>query len=144
MLKTRLIVTALTLILSFTILAGCSTPQRQFARAERLEQSGKPAEALIIYQKMLDQIPAANPRARSQVYYRMGESLYRLERIPDAYAAYQRAADIEPGNLAAHLRVGELLLSAGAPDRAREQAELVLKSNAGNTEAVALLGGALA
>ncbi len=140
--KSRLI--ALTGTLVLLVAAGCSTPRQQLARAERLEQSGAHPQALALYQKLLEQIPSSNPRARSQVYYRMGESLYRLERIPEAYGAYQKAVDLEPGNLAAHLRLGELLLMAGAPDRAREHAELALKASSGNAEAMALLGGALA
>lgn len=144
MIKSRLLLTTGTLVLFVAILAGCSTPRRQFARAERLENSGKPAEALFVYQKLLDRIPARNARARSQVYYRMGECLYRLDRVAEAFSALQKATEIEPGNLAAHLRLGEVLLSAGAANRAREQAELVLKSSPNNMEATALLGGALA
>ncbi|MGZ4839457.1 MAG: tetratricopeptide repeat protein [Terriglobales bacterium] len=143
MIKSRLLITAGTFILLVAVLAGCSS-QSKFARAERMEQSGNYGGALAIYQKLVDQIPARNPRTRSQVYFRMGECLYRLDRIAEAFTAFEKAADIEPGNMAAQLRLGEFFLAAGATDRAREQAELVLKKTAGNTEATALWAGALA
>lgn len=138
----RLLVSAGTFLLLLALL-GCSS-QSNFARTERLEQSGNYAGALAIYQKLIDQIPARNTRARSQVYFRMGECLYRLDRIAEAFTAVQKAADIEPGNMAAQLRLGEFFLAGGATERAREQADMVLKKAGDDTEALALWAGALA
>ncbi len=126
------------------LLVGCSAPQQQFARAERLDASGRHADAVVIYQNLLIPTSGSSPHTRSQIYYRMGESLYKMDRIAEAFSAYQKAADIEPDNLAAHLRIGEFLLAAGAADRARQQAELVMKKAPSNPEALALWGAALA
>ncbi len=137
-------VPALILLLA-ALLVGCASPQRQFMRAEGLEKSGKQSQALVIYQKLLDGAPRTAPRTRSEIYYRMGECLYRMDRIAEAYSAYQKAVEVEPSNMAAHLRMGEFLLAAGAMNRARQEAELVMKkSGAGNPEALALWGAALA
>ncbi len=142
MLRSRLIILTAAFVVLFA--AGCSTPRRQFARAERLEQAGKPADAAVLYQKLLDQIPAREQRTRSRVYYRMGECFYRLDRITEAYTAYQKAVEEEPGNMAAHLRLGEFFLAAGALVRARDEAELILRKSPDNTEALSLWAGALA
>ncbi|MGI9104072.1 MAG: tetratricopeptide repeat protein [Terriglobales bacterium] len=136
-----LIFTSILIIL--TILA-CSTRQRQFAIAERLQHAGRSAEALSLYEKLLSEIPPNQPRYRSQVYYRIGECLYGLDRLTDSFGAFQKAVEAEPGNLSAHLRLGELFLAGGAPERAKDQAELVMRNAPQNSEAVALWGASLA
>ncbi|MGZ4826205.1 MAG: tetratricopeptide repeat protein [Terriglobales bacterium] len=144
MTRSRLLATTGILVVFAAMLAGCTIPQRQFARAERLERAGRNAEAAALYQKLVDEIPLRETRARSQVYFRLGECLYRLEHIAEAFNAFEKAAEVEPGNMAAQLRLGEVLLVAGAADRAREQAEIVLQHSSANTEAMALLAGSLA
>lgn len=126
------------------MLLGCSSAQRQISAAERLDRSGRTAEALALYEKIVAKIPAGDAHQRSDVFFRIGECRYRLNRIPDAFTAFQRAAELEPGNLPAHLRLGEFYLAAGAAERARDQAELVLKTVGSNSEALALWGAALA
>ena len=95
-----------------------------------------------MYERLLPRIPANNSHWRSEVLYRMGECLFRLDRVADAYDAFQQAAETDNSNFLAHLRLGELYLSGGAVDKAIEQAGLVLRSARGNTEAMALLGAA--
>ncbi len=135
------------LLVLLTILAlilGCSTQRRDFQRAEKLEQSGNPADALKVYESVLASTPKSATHLRSGLYYRMGDCLMQLDRIPEAFSAFQKAAENDPGNVPAKLRLGQFFLSAGAPDRAREQAESVLKDADGNSEALALWGAALA
>jgi len=136
----------LTIVLSgVCMLNACAyLPQRQFARAEHLEKSGRDAEALQIYQKLLPEISTSAPQKQSQVYYRMGECLYRLERVSEAFVAFQKAVETEPTNMAARLRLGEFYLAAGVADRARSQAEQVLNRGGNNAEALALWGATMA
>lgn len=122
---------------------GCSTLHRNLTRAEELEKAGRPADALKIYESVLAGIPVSRGRLRAELYFREGDCLIRLDRTADAFSAFQKAAKSDPMHLGAKLRLGEFFLSAGAADRAREQAEAVL-SQGGNSEALALWGAALA
>jgi tetratricopeptide (TPR) repeat protein len=139
----RFIVPILVLALS-GILAGCSSPQRQFARAAKLQASGHTAKALGLYRQVLQKTPPADFKLRSQTYLHIGECLWRQEQPADAFEAFQRAAETDPSNAVAHLRLGEIFLAAGALESAAEQAQHVLDSVEGNVEALALLGAASA
>jgi tetratricopeptide (TPR) repeat protein len=127
-----------------SVLLGCSSSQRQIAVAERLDRSGHTGDALALYEKIVAKVPAGDAHQRSDLFFRIGECRYRLDQIPEAFTAFQRAAELDPRNLAAHLRLGEFYLAAGAAERARDQAELVLKTVGSNSEALALWGAALA
>ncbi len=128
------------------LLVGCSTSTvlTRYARAEQLERESRFDSALHLYETVLPEIPRQDGRWRSQTYYHLGECLYRLNRPTEAYGAYERAADADPSNQLAQLRLGEMLLAAGAIDKATEQAAKVLKSAADDTQALALLGAAAA
>jgi tetratricopeptide (TPR) repeat protein len=123
-------------------LAGCS--RNLVNQAQQFELHGKFASALVTYQQALARIPERDTRQRSDILMRIGECLYRMDRIPEAFSSFQKAAEADDSNGMAHLRMGEMFLSAGAPDRAREQATLVLNRMARNNEALALLGAAWA
>ncbi len=144
MVKMRFLSTCLLILICFAFIAGCTRPQRQFARAAQLERSGQFSDAIDVYQKLLDEMPVREARARSQVYYRLGECLLRIDRAADAYKAFEHSVEAEPNNAAAQVRVGELLLAAGAAEPARQRADTALQIQPGSAEAEALLGGALA
>ncbi len=132
-------------VLVGAFLVGCSTsPQQHYARGQKLERAGKLTAALHAYEKALPHIAAQDRHLQSDVLFRMGECLFRLDRVSDAYNAFQRAADVDNSNLMAQLRLGELFLANGALDKATEQARLVLAAAKDNTEGWALLGAAAA
>jgi tetratricopeptide (TPR) repeat protein len=130
------------LLLTIAVVLGCSTASREFVRAQRLELSGRNEEALKTYQALETRL-GHDPRRRSQVYYRMGECLMRLDRVPDAFSAFEKAAATDSNNEEAQLRVGEFLLAAGATQRALETADAVMARRP-SSEALALRGAALA
>src|SRR5512133_3970751 len=132
---------AITVFLIIALL-GCSQ-SRQFSIGSRLEKMGRYDDALSAYQAALSQAKDKDPKEQSQIYLRMGECLIRLNRIPQAFRAFDEAATLDGSNIAARLRVGEFLLSAGAADRAREQAEGVMRISPRNGEAFALWGAAM-
>ena len=134
-------------LLSSTIVAvliaallGCA--RSQFALGSKLEAMGRFNDALSAYQSALTQTGAGNHRQISQTYYRMGECLLRLDRMPEAFHAFQLATESDPGNVGAHLRIGEFMVSAGLPEGARREAEIALRADPRNSEAVALMGAA--
>lgn len=123
-------------------LLGCS--KNLLNRAQQYEQAGKDGSALFVYQNALSRTPQKDQHERSLILLRMGECLYRMDRLAESFNAIEKAAEVDPSNTAAQLRLGELYLAAGAIDRAREQAMLVLKTNATNNDALTLLGSAWA
>lgn len=132
----------LPLLLAAVMLAGCS--RGRLHQARQLELKGDIAGALRLYQQELSHIPLADVKKRSEVLLRSGECLYRLDRIPEAFASFQAAVEADNSNAVAHLRMGEMFLSAGAPERAREQAMVILDGKTRDNEALALLGAAWA
>jgi tetratricopeptide (TPR) repeat protein len=122
---------------------GCSSLARyRFDRAQKFEKHSSAEQALARYALLLEQIPTRDKELRSQVYFRIGECLWRLERVNEALAAFESAADIDQKNLPAHLRLGEIYLAGGAAQRATEQAHTILQLAAANLDGLALLGAA--
>ncbi len=124
------------------ILIACSSADKKLTRARLLEREGKLPEALQVYESALAVVH--DPHTRSQLLLRVGECLYRLEKPAEAFNAFEKAAEADSTNLAAQLRLGEIYLSAGAAERAQQQAESVLREARGNSEAMALLAAAAA
>ncbi len=130
------------IFIAVTLLIGCSQ-SRHFAIGARLEKMGRYNDALGAYQAALLQAKGKDARPQSQIYYRMGECFIHLNRIREAFGAFEKAAIADPDNVNAQLRIGEFLLSAGAADRARDQAEAIMRRNPRNGEALALWGAAM-
>lgn len=122
-------------------LIACSSTNRQLLRAHDLQQRGDTRGALAIYQAVLPNIPVSQSRTAAAVLLEMGECYFQQERYSEAFSAYQKATELDGSNQLAHLRLGELFLGAGAFDRAREQAQIVLHNSAGSNDALALLAG---
>lgn len=126
-------------IVLIAVLLGCA--KSQFALGNRLESMGRFNDALSAYQSSLTQ--TSDHLQLSKTYYRIGECLLRLDRMPEAFHAFQLATEADPGNAAAHLRIGEFMVSAGLGEGARHEAEMALRAEPSNGEAVSLLGAAL-
>src|SRR4051812_17285854 len=140
-----MLVKRLAFLLALTTLVfvfGCST-SRHFSVGEKLEKMGRYSDALSAYQAALGQLPADDHKLTSQVYFQMGECMIRLNRIQEAFNAFEKSAIADPNNVNARLRLGEFLLSAGAADRAREQAEAAMRISPRNGEGIALWGAAM-
>jgi len=126
------------------LLLGCSSVSGEIGRAQELERNGRAADALALYERALARTPQRDAHRRSRLLYLIGQCEYGQDHMQEAFAAFQKAVEVEPDNVAAHLRLGEFYLAAGAVDRAREQAEVVLKAVGNNSEALSLWGAALA
>lgn len=137
--KRSLVLISTTIVVLIAVLLGCA--KSQFALGNRLESMGRFNDALSAYQSSLNQTTDHLQLSRS--YYRIGECLLRLDRMPEAFHAFQLATEADPGNAAAHLRIGEFMVSAGLGEGARHEAEMALRADPTNGEAVSLLGAAL-
>ncbi len=125
-------------VLAISLLTGCS--RNLISKAQRYEVAGDNASALLTYQQALSQVKEDDHHSRSQILLRIGECLYRMDRLSEAFTTFQKAADTDNSNAIAHVRMGELLLAAGSPERAREQANVVLSQAPNDNDALALLG----
>lgn len=129
----------------FLILAACSGGWRiQMRRAERLERDRQPASALAIYDALLPLVARKDTALISQIQLHRGVCLLDLERVAEAFTAYNKALDADASNLDARLHLAELFLAGSAPDNALEYAQLYLRSRPNSADALAVAGGALA
>ncbi|HEX8926473.1 MAG TPA: tetratricopeptide repeat protein, partial [Terriglobales bacterium] len=112
------------------------------ARAASLERDGHPEAALGVYRQLLTK--ASDQRKKSQLQVHIGDCLLKLSRPADAFAAFQRAADLDETNTAAHLKLGQLYLASGDADHASVQAQALLRGGSLSIEALTLMGSAAA
>lgn len=129
-------------LLQATVLIGCS--QYPLKEARNHELAGNDEAALHSYQRALAKTPKNDRHGRSIFLTSMGKCLYRMDRFPEAFAAFKKAAEADGTNSEAHLRLGKMLLEAGSAEGAREEALQVLNSAGNNNDALALLGAAWA
>jgi tetratricopeptide (TPR) repeat protein len=129
-------------LLQATVLIGCS--QYPLKEARNHELAGNDEAALHSYQRALAKTPKNDRHGRSILLTSMGKCLYRMDRFPEAFAAFKKAAEADGTNSEAHLRLGKMLLEAGSAEGAREEALQVLTSAGNNNDALALLGAAWA
>lgn len=69
---------------------------------------------------LLSQAAGLQPDS-TMIHLALGIALGRLLRIPEATAALERAAELDPGGFYPRYRLGELYLRIGVPIRAREE-----------------------
>lgn len=127
------------LSLSGLLLAGCTPPTKLFERA-RVAESSDPAAALKIYTRILQHPKDSDPRFLAKVRVHRGDMFLLAKDPQSAFDDYQHGAELDPKNVEAHLRSANLLLMANSPDRASEHANMVLRLEPGNPEALAFLG----
>ena len=129
---------AATVLLAASCLIGCS--HNLINQAQQHELAGNNASAVLAYQEALSHTADSNRHQRSEILARIGECLYRMDRLAESFNEFQKAVEADPDNSLAHLRLGEMLLSTGAIDGAREQAMAVLHNMPSSTDALSLLG----
>ena len=125
-------------------LAACSRdPEvkaaRHTARADEYVQKRQLPEAIIEYGNALKAKPDDGA-----VHYKLGRAYEDSGDAVKAYKEYARAGDLDPANIDAQMRAGNILLSAGEFQLARTRAELVLKVDPKHVPALILLGNASA
>ena len=131
------------LLVFLALLLGCSYfGRREVELARLLERRGRSESACRLYESAMRQTPDSDRKLRSQIYYRLGECRWGSDQPDGALEAFQQSVDLDGTNMIARLRLGEMLLAAGALDGAHEQALSVLQSGRRDPEVLALLGAA--
>lgn len=129
-----------TALLSLALGLGCSTDHKQLARARSLQQAGKTTEALDIYETLVGH--TRNKEAQSQLYVRIGECEWTLERQSESLNAFLKAAELDSSNTSADLHLAQLFLAGGSPDRALVFADIVLAHDPNDLDAMSAAAGA--
>jgi len=123
---------------------GCSkdpaTQAREYlASGDRYTESKRYEAAAIEYRNAIKARPDL-----AEAHFKLAKIYEQTQDPAKAYAAYARAADLEPSNLDAQLKAGTLLLAAGEYEMARRRAELAVQAHPDDPSAHILLGNALA
>lgn len=135
--------TLLSTLLLTALLPGTGCFRKSgFDRAVKLEQQGHTAQAIELFRDELAHTADRDRQRRSEIYFHLGECMLAQEQVSEAFNFYSRAVEADDSNRIAHLRMGELLLLSGSPERATEQAQSVLRGGNTNLDAMALLGAA--
>lgn len=91
-----------------------SVARRLFEEASRLESTGHPAQALEVFRRCAQLLPAVAP-----THYRIGRLLQDAGQAEHARSHYELAARQQPGLFAAAHNAGKLAAGFGLVDRAR-------------------------
>ena len=133
----------LCLALLILTLAGCTDHVAMFNKAKEQQDSGKCLPALHEYARLLESVPADEPEVASLIQQHMGECLWALNRPREAYMALEESLRNNRNNREAHIRLAELLLAGGDSAEAVEHANLVLRDQPGDVEALSVIATAL-
>lgn len=136
--RTGSICAALVVSLAVAGTQGCKKDpnvekQKYLESGQRYVKDGKYREAGIQFSNALkvDRNFADAHYALSKVYLQLGNPM-------SAYQELMRTVDLNPANVNAHLDLGTLLVAGGVPDRAMDQAKIMLAANPNNADAYGL------
>src|SRR3990170_7617 len=132
----------LLLVVGLLVAAGCArSPEakkaRHLERGDRYFSGQQYREAVIEYRNLL-QLEGTNARAIRQ----LGLAHYQLGELGNALRYLLKSQELEPDNTGVRLKLGTIYLLGRQPEKAREQAEFVLKKDPKSLEALGLLAGA--
>jgi tetratricopeptide (TPR) repeat protein len=83
----------LMIVLAFSVSVYSYEPKSQFKQANDLFNNGQYSQAAEIYTALID-----NGYKESDIYYNLGNSYFRLEKIPLAILNFERARRLDPGD----------------------------------------------
>src|SRR5205085_2739419 len=128
------------ILLLVLALGGCASVEQRFRNAAQLEDSGDYARAVAQYEDLIPRLAKDHARLAT-AYVKAGECFWRLGRPEAAVKAFEAALAADPANVEAHLRMAEVYVGQ-APERALEEARIVLGIQPNNGEAFSVMGAA--
>jgi len=121
---------------------SCSTKEEKIIKyrksAEQYAEEGKFKEAVIELKNVIQLDPE-----NDEIFYDLGEVYVQLNYETDAFHSFVRATTINPDNLKAQLRVGQILLMGKKTKEARKIATRIIQKAPDNIEAIHLLSSVL-
>jgi tetratricopeptide (TPR) repeat protein len=133
---------AVIILLSFTVLfaTGCARKEenkaKHFDKAQEYIARNELKKAVI----ELKQVVQLDPKDDA-AYEQLGEIYLKLKENGEAFQAYTRAVSVNPENIVAQLKLGQMLLLMGKTDEARKKADMILEKVPDHLEALELLAG---
>ncbi len=123
----RRLSTAVVFIVMIALVAGCSkSPEEKreayLASAQKYQEGGKYAEAVIQYQNALQIAPDD-----AKTLISLGEAQLKLSRPQEAFMSFSKASKAEPKNVKAREYIASMLLLAKKYDRAQAEAKAILE-----------------
>jgi len=132
----RILVLALLLLVT-----SCGGSERKYAKhiekGEKYFAASQYKEASIEFKNAVQIKPND-----AQAYYHLGLAYLKLggpAYISTAFRSFSKAAELDPEHLDAHTKIGEFYLLSRDPEKAAQQAELVLKKDKSHLDATILL-----
>ncbi len=143
--KKKLVITALRIstVLAASLVLGSTfgchrdpnvQKQKYLESGKRYASEGKYKEASIQFSNALKV-----DHNFAEAHYQLAQAYLKTGAMMPAYAELMRTVDLDPTNTKARIDLGDLLLAGGQPDRAAQQANTVLATQANNADAHALL-----
>lgn len=108
-------------------LVSCSSSKTRLLKAEQLEQEGRWTEALSSYEYILVQVPPRDHQLLSKIHAHIGHCMLKLGRAGESLASLERALELDPRNKTARLRLLDLYVAAGIPERGDSEAQYLLE-----------------
>ncbi|MDD2338639.1 MAG: tetratricopeptide repeat protein, partial [Geobacteraceae bacterium] len=125
------------LILALLLSMGCSGPEAKkmkfYGKGKTLYEKGDMVKAALELKNAIQIDPKF-----ADAYYMLGMVEMKLGNLKNSYGYLTKATELAPGNMKAQIQLGKLFLAGGAPDKAMEKAELVLKREPKNEDAMLL------
>jgi tetratricopeptide (TPR) repeat protein len=106
------------------------------SRAREYAERGLYRKAVIEFNKAIEL-----DRENDRTHYELGETYLQLKNGEEAFQSFSRAVTLNPVNLDAQLRMGQILLLGGKTPEARKKAELILETTQNHIDALTLLSG---
>jgi tetratricopeptide (TPR) repeat protein len=135
--------TGLLILASFFLLSGiCSCTSKEEKKARHLNNARQYIEKNELQKAVIElkNVTQLDPED-DEAYSELGKTYLKLKQGHDALQAFLKATSINPKNLKAQLKIGQILLIGRRPVEARKKAELVLQDRPDDTEALGLLSG---
>ncbi len=119
---------------AWALLSPQAREQRNWHRFQAYSRAGKYPEAVIALQNILQ----VNPRS-AQAYLQLGRAYLLLRDPRRAVSAFSQATALDPSLLDAQVALGDLLYIGGRVDLAYARAQLVVRKEPSNRQALVLL-----
>ena len=109
-------------------LVSCSSSKTRLLKAEQLEQEGRWTEALSSYEYVLVQVPPRDHQLLSKIHAHIGHCMLKLGRAGESLVSLEKALELDPRNKTARLRLLDLYVAAGIPERGDSEAQYLLEN----------------
>src|SRR5215475_14461581 len=117
------------------VLCGCNRDPKKFlAKGNQAFDQGKYPDAVLYYGRAVQ----LDPRF-AEAHYKLAQTHLKMKSWSAAYVELRRTVELQHENWSAQLDLGRLELAGGHKTEASDRAQLVLKSNPTNVEALLLL-----